>query len=184
MGFGPIFCLREALLYFENEGQSAFRAMRRYLKLEEIIEPPIQSLGCKLVGLEYSTGRSRDLLRVYVEKMVPVPEQKGSGIMTEDCVRLMQAIEAALNVAQCLTGDYILEVSSPGMDRILFTVEQMQAHVQHCVSVKMKILVEGKRNFKGRLLAVAHDMIQLQLDEAVVSLKTDDIEQARLVPIW
>ncbi|MFM8453606.1 MAG: ribosome maturation factor RimP [Gammaproteobacteria bacterium] len=155
--------------------------MRRYLDIEKVIIPAIQAQACYLVGLEYCARQHRDLLRIYIEK-----EGEDPRVTTEDCEKNSRAIGAALDVSQLLERSYLLEVSSPGVDRILFTVDQMQRYLNKLVLVKMKIPVQGRRNFKGNLLQADGQEIRLSLEDPSeeVILKTAEVDQVRVVPVW
>ena len=87
-----------------------------------------------------------------------------------------------LDVEDPIPGQYQLEVSSPGMDRPLFTLEQFMRYRGHVVALRLRAPYEGRRKFKGLLAGVENDEVLLQLDGEEYCFPIDGIEQARVVP--
>ena len=101
MGLWPIFCFRST------------RLRQDPLKIGELLEPGIRSLGYELVGVEYQTGGpGGGLLRVYIDKE--------DGISADDCQKVSYQVSGVLDVEDPIAGHYTLEISSPGLDRLLF----------------------------------------------------------------
>lgn len=150
--------------------------MRRHEALETVILPIVNGLGLIWVGLQYFPQGKHSLLRLYVDKL--------GGVSCEDCKCVSRQVNAVLSVEDLIKGDYLLEVSSPGLDRLLFTLAQCKEHVGKRVAVRLIAPVEGKRNFKGKL-QVEGEQIGVQLDNNdLVTFPFIDIEEARLVPEW
>jgi len=150
--------------------------MRRHAALEEVVMPVVTGLGYLWVGLQYGTYGKRALIRLYIDKP--------GGVTAGDCERVSRQVNAVLDVENSILGDYLLEVSSPGLDRILFTVLQCEAQVGKLISVRLIAPREGKRNFKGRLEAVSDEKLCLTVEGEKVLLSFSDIEEARIVPEW
>ena len=87
-----------------------------------------------------------------------------------------------LDVEDPIHGDYTLEVSSPGMDRPLFSAQQYARFVGGDVRVKLHAGVSGRKNYRGTLLSVDDARVRLQVDQETVELAMDEIEKARVVP--
>lgn len=150
--------------------------MRQHEALESVILPIVNGLGLQWVGLQYFPHGRRSLLRLYVDKP--------GGVSCDDCERVSRQVNAVLSVEDLLKGDYLLEVSSPGLDRLLFTLAQCREHVGKRVAVRLVAPVGGKRNFKGEL-HVEGDQVGVRLDNnELVTFLFIDIEEARLVPDW
>lgn len=145
-------------------------------RLEEIIGPGVEALGYELVGVEYLPQGRHSLLRVYIDSE--------DGIGVDDCERVSHQVSGVLDVEDPIRGQYTLEVSSPGLDRPLFT----QAHYARFVGSEVQLRLHrphnGRRKFKGRLTAVEGETITIEVDGEALSLELAEIEKAHLVPQW
>jgi ribosome maturation factor RimP len=142
--------------------------------LHRLLEPVISALGYELWGLELFSRGNRSLLRVYIDS--------GTGVSLADCERVSHQITGVLDVEDPIRGSYDLEVSSPGLDRPLFTVDQFRRYIDGEVRIRLKAKVMGRRNIIGTVEAVADELISLRVDGESVSVPVDFIEKARLVP--
>ncbi len=150
--------------------------MRRHLVLEKVITPVVNDLGCTLVGLEHLPHGKRSVVRLYIDKP--------GGVKVEDCERVSRRVNAVLSVENVISGDYLLEVSSPGLDRLLFTEDQFAEQIGKLVMIHLIAPIQGRKNYKGRLKAIQGDQIHLVVDEVEVTLSFADIDRARIVPEW
>ena len=143
-------------------------------RLTNMLQPLVEDLGYEFVGLEY-TGQSKNaVLRIYIDR-----EQ---GIDLDDCGRVSGEVAALLDVEDPISGQYNLEVSSPGLDRPLFTLEQCARFAGEQVQMTVFAPVEGRRKFKGRILSVTGDALNIDQDCAEIALDFSNIAKARLVP--
>ncbi len=141
--------------------------------LVNLFKPVVESLGFELWGVDYRLHGKRGLMQVYIEK--------ASGIDVDDCAKVSHQISGLLDVEDPIQEEYLLEVSSPGMDRPLFTEEQFQQYVGHIVKVKLRRSFEGRRNFKGVLKLVTDGNIALVVDNYEYDLPIEGIERANVV---
>lgn len=144
--------------------------------LVTLIEPVVTGLGYELVGIEYVPQGRHSVLRVFIDS-----EQ---GIQLEDCEQVSRQISAVMDVEDPVSGQYVLEVSSPGLDRPLFTAEQYARFIGHPVKVRLSRPMEGQRKFRGVLLAADAESITLRQpdsDQDTV-LELVDIDKANLEP--
>ncbi len=145
------------------------------LHIGDMLEPGIRSLGYELVGVEFQTGgKGGGLLRVYIDSE--------NGISAEDCQKVSYQVSGLLDVEDPIPGHYTLEVSSPGLDRLLFRAEDFDRFAGQLVKLRLTYPVEGQRKFKGRLVGMRGENVVIEGDEMEISLPFDQIEQARLVP--
>lgn len=165
MGLGPIFCL--ALLDL-GLGQSTDKR-----QLIELLEPPINALGYELVDLDVRTG-SQGLLRLYLDKE--------DGITLTDCEHVSEQISAFLDVEDPLPGRYVLEVSSPGLDRRLRTAEHFERFVDEEIKIQLSRPQDGRKRFRGRLRGIADGVVTIEVDGNLWRLNLDSIAVATLVP--
>jgi ribosome maturation factor RimP len=145
----------------------------------ELLDPVVAGLGYELWELEYAPRAGGGLLRLYIDSP--------AGISIEDCERVSRAVSEALDVSDPIPGQYTLEVSSPGLDRVLRTQEHFTRFAGEQVKLEMMQPVNGRKRFVGRLLQVGEQEITLELGGTVssagtVTLPIDDIHKARLVP--
>jgi len=143
-------------------------------KLRSPIEAAVQGLGYELVGIEYHPQGRRSLLRVYID----TPD----GVNVDDCERASRQISSALDVDDPIPGQYMLEVSSPGLDRPLFTAEHFQRFSGNRVKLRVSPPLDGRRNFSGVLVGMRDDAVVIVQDDEEVEVPLQHIEQARLVP--
>lgn len=154
--------------------------MRRHLDLEALIEPMVNNMGYSFIGLEYSPSKGNVLLRIYIDSV-----DEGKGIGVEDCKKVSYQIYQVLNVESNLNGNYTLEVSSPGIDRKLYTIEQCIAQVGKTIKLNLAYSVETQRNFTGILRAVTGAQLMLQTNDGrEMMFNFEDINRAQVIPEW
>ena len=140
----------------------------------DCVETVVVGLGYQFVGAQYGHDSRGGLLRVYIDA-----EQ---GIDVEDCAKVSQQLSAVLDVEDPIREAFTLEVSSPGLDRPLFGERDFVAHDGALIRVRLHRLVDGRRNFKGRLRAAPDSRIQIETEDQLWELDYADIDEARLVP--
>ncbi len=147
---------------------------RRSARIEELITPAVEGLGCAVWGVELKTQGRKTTLVVYIDRE--------EGVSIEDCEAVSHQVSGILDVEDPIAGEYTLEVSSPGIDRILFRMEQYAESVGETLDVRLKEPFEGRRRLKGRLAGVEDGDIVLQVDGDEYLLPLDWIQRARVVP--
>lgn len=143
-------------------------------QLHELLGPVVSERGYELWELEYLPRAGGGLLRLYIDS----PQ----GISVEDCERVSRAVSAALDSADPIPGQYTLEVSSPGLDRVLRTPAHFERFAGERVRVEMARPIEGRKRFSGQLVAASGREITLDVDGGRVTLPIGDIHKARLAP--
>jgi len=146
---------------------------RASAQVVSVVEPVVSGLGYSLVGAEFGQAENGQTLRVYIDK----PE----GIVMEDCAKVSRQLNAVLDVEEPIKSAYLLEVSSPGVDRPLFTEAQFAEQIGEQVKVRMTDGVNGRRNFKGQLVAVNDALAVVEVDGIDYELPVSDVEQAHLI---
>jgi len=142
-------------------------------QISAMLEPAVRALGFELWGVEHHSGSTPVLLRIYIDH----PD----GITVDDCSAVSDQVSAVLDVEEPIRGEYTLEVSSPGIDRPLFTPEQYRQYVGGEVKVRLAWSEHGRRNFRGRLLSVSDSGIEVEVDGAAYALPFGAIARARLL---
>ena len=138
------------------------------------IESAVGALGYELVGVEYLPQGRRTLLRVYIDS----PD----GVTLDDCERVSHQVSGVLEVDDPIRGQYVLEVSSPGLDRPLFTVEHYRRFAGSRIKLRLNPPLDGRRNFSGVLLGLRDNLVVVAQEDGEVEIPLQHIEQARLVP--
>ncbi len=168
-------------------------------RLWKIIEPVCTGSGYELVELVLTQSPAGWVLRVFIDTPPPESDPEatvGSDIGFDDCERVSRELSAVLDVEDPIDRAYNLEVSSPGLDRPL----RKAIHFQRCLGQVAKISmlrgVDGRRNFKGQLVALEppasgpadadteDTIITVDVDGVEYQLPLSDVDNARLVPDW
>ncbi len=164
VGYRPTFSLVGAFLVSE--------------RLIELVRPVVESLGCIFWGLEYYGGGSRHqaTVRIYIDH--------AEGVNVDHCAQVSRQVSSVFDVEDPIRGEYTLEVSSPGLDRPLYTLEQYQQFVGEQVKVKLRAPFEGRRQFNGVLAGVEGDEVVVQVDDNDYLLPIESIDRANVVPTF
>ena len=142
--------------------------------LLELIEPVVEGLGYECVGVEYNSHPKHGFLRIYIDA-----EQ---GVGMEDCTKVSHQVSGVLDVEDPISGEYNLEVSSPGTDRPLFKLEQFKQFIGHTAQVNLFKPVGGRRKITGLIEKVVDNDVYLQQDGQVYKVPFQAMSKARLEP--
>ena len=143
--------------------------------LRQLLQPVVEALDCELWGIELQMGGKTKLLRIFIDR-----DEVGIGI--DDCERVSRQASAILDVEDVIAGEYILEVSSPGMDRPLYELDHYARYLGEEISLRLRFPYEGRRNFKGLLKAVEGDEVVVVVTDNEFLFPVEGIEKANLVP--
>ncbi len=141
--------------------------------IERLIEPSLEEMGIELVDIEYLSEQNRRILRVYADRP--------TGINLDDCAMVSREIGNLLDVKDLLPDRYVLEVSSPGLNRPLKREKDFLCAVGRKIKVKTVVPVKGRRNFSGVLQSFEGGVLKLELDDAVIPISREDVGKANLV---
>jgi ribosome maturation factor RimP len=144
-------------------------------ELGKLLGPTLKGLGYELSDLELKLGGRDGVVRLFIDKSEGV-------IDLEDCQAVSRQVSAFLDVEDPIPGHYVLEVSSPGLDRKLTKAEHFQKVMGSDVRVKLRFPIAGRRNFRGALQFADEELIKVEVDGESHSLPLATIESARLVP--
>jgi ribosome maturation factor RimP len=146
-------------------------------QLEEILRPVVEGLGYEFWGIEFRAQGHQSLLRLFID-------DAENGIGIEDCESVSRQASGVMDVEDPIQTEYTLEVSSPGMDRPLFRLEQYQAFVGHQLQLRLRMAFEGRRKFQGLISGVEGDDVVVLMDNHEFLLPFDSIEKANIVPVF
>lgn len=143
-------------------------------KVVALINPVIKDMGYELLGVEYVTSGKHSILRLFIDS-----EQ---GIGVNDCEMVSQQVSAIMDVEDPITGQYSLEVSSPGIERPLFTLAHYQRFLGHDISLRLFRSIEGRRKFSGCIGSISevNETIELVTELGPVTIDLNLIDKANL----
>jgi ribosome maturation factor RimP len=142
--------------------------------IERLIEPSLEAMGFGLVRVRYFSGKQPRL-------QIMAEGADGSAINIDDCTALSRTISALLDVEDSLPGPYVLEVSSPGIDRPLVRIGDFERFAGFEARVETVRPIGGRKRFRGTLLGVSGRNIRISLEGAATELPFEDIGTAKLV---
>lgn len=177
---------------------------RRERQIEELIEPAVAALGCRVWGINYLSQGKHSILRIYIEKnaidnnvvdldssqtdspkeMTPAASETQAGISIDDCERVSRQVSELLDVEETINGEYTLEVSSPGLDRQLFRPEQYARVLGEVLDVRLSFPFDGRKKFVGQLVGVEDNEAVIQIDGEEFLLPIETIQKAQVVPTF
>ncbi|MCC8372804.1 MULTISPECIES: ribosome maturation factor RimP [Photorhabdus] len=142
-------------------------------KLTAMISAPVEALGFELVGLEFIRARV-STLRIYIDSE--------NGITVDDCADVSHQVSAVLDVEDPISVLYNLEISSPGLERPLFTAEHYQRFIGEEVSLVLRIAMQNRRKWLGIIKTVDGEIITVTVDGKDEVFALSNIQKANLVP--
>lgn len=143
-------------------------------RLRQLLVPAVTALGFEFWGVELLRKGRALTLRVYIDAE--------DGVSVDDCAAASRQVSAVLDVEDPISGEYVLEVSSPGMDRPLFDLAHYAAWAGADVRLSLRVAFDGRRRFAGRLLGVEGEDVVLHVDGEEYLLPFEQIERANVVP--
>jgi len=142
-------------------------------KLTELLKPAVEETGKTLLGIEYLSAGNNSVLRLFIDHE--------NGINVDDCAEVSRQVGALLDVEDPISSEYSLEVSSPGVDRPLFELAHFQEVIGETVNVKLSMPLNGRRKFKGPLVAIENDTLIIEVDSIDYELAISNVDKANLV---
>ena len=167
MGVTPIFC-------FCGPENWPMELQQVNEQLTALIAPVVEGMGCELWGVEYIAHGKRGSLKVFIDS--------DKGVDVDDCARVSRQLSAMLDVEDPIAGNYTLEVSSPGMDRRLFTLAQFDAWKGANVRVSLRTPYEGRKRYKGLLCGIEEGDIVVRSGDEEYLFPLEDIDRANVIP--
>lgn len=162
--------------------------------LLELIAPAVHACDVDLWGIEFVPQGKRSLLRIFIDRPVednaePILNEdgeveQGRGIGVQDCVKVTHQVSGILDVHDPISGEYALEVSSPGWDRPFFQLSQMSGYIGKQVALRLITAVDNRRKFQSKLVAVdlENELIQVEVEgNKVLEIDAHNIDKANLV---
>lgn len=158
-------------------------------EIAQLLTPTVTSLGVELLGAEYLPSPGGAVLRLYID--VPAAAEASGdadieprSVSIEDCESVSREVSAVLDVEDPISGNYTLEVSSPGIDRPLFTLDHFQRFLGESAKVTLKLPQDGRRRLQGKIARIEGSAITFLVDGKEFVAEADNIDKARLIPDW
>jgi len=142
-------------------------------QVSDLIEPILSEMGLELIDVEYLSDRGRWVLRIYMDK--------DGGITLDDCAMVSGELGDLIDIKNFIEHEYVLEVSSPGLNRPLKKEADFIRVIGKRIKVKTRTPVEGRRNFTGILKDFRDQKLIIEYEGGLVILAWTDIEKANLV---
>ena len=143
-------------------------------QLTQLLRPTVESMGYLLWGIELISPGKRPTVRLYIEAE--------AGVTVDDCAQVSHQVSGVLDVEDPIKGEYTLEVSSPGVDRLLFDSHQYAPFIGEMVDIRLRLPVGGRRRFEGTLMAVDSESVVMAIDEREFTLPLRSVDRARAHP--
>lgn len=158
--------------------------MRKDLQdLWTLAEPYVRDAGFDLIEVQFAREQRGAVLRLFIDR--PAGSEGNQALIgVDDCERVSRDVSAALDVADNISHTYLLEVSSPGLDRPLRRERDFARFVGESARVRLEAGVEGRRNFSGTIQAAKDGRVEIACDGRSYELPIDDIVRANLIPDW
>ncbi len=145
-------------------------------KLTELLQGSVEDLGCELWGIECQRAGRYLTVRLFIDK--------DGGVTIDDCADVSRQVSALLDVEDPITDKYNLEVSSPGLDRPLFTLSQYERFIGQQIALHLRIPMLDRRKWQGRLEKIEGDMLTLNVDGQPQVFVFGNIQKANLIPTF
>jgi ribosome maturation factor RimP len=140
--------------------------------ISQLLEPVIERMGYELVGIEFRGNPKNSLLRIYIDK----PE----GVTVDDCGRVSYQVSGVLDVEDPISGRYMLEVSSPGLDRPIFKASDYQRFAGEQIKLRLVAPLEGRRKFAGVLRGLRDQHVLVEEEGVEIAVPLSQIDKANL----
>ena len=157
--------------------------------IASLLAPTVESMGLELLGVEYLPAPGGAVVRLYIDLPAGAAGDGSNGdapraVGIEDCEAVSREVSAQLDVEDPISGNYTLEVSSPGLDRPLFEPAHFARFEGEVVKIGLKLPQDGRRRLQGRILGVEGDTIRVDVDGQQFEVAFGNVDKARLVPDW
>ena len=145
-------------------------------RVAELVAPVLEEKGFELWGVKLINNPKRTTLQIFIDK-------KDGGVTIDDCTNVSLELNGIMDVEDLFNHPYFLEVSSPGLDRYLFTFDQVCAYTGREMNVEVSMPIANRRRFRGILEKVDGDLLFLKVDNDVYEIAWPNVSKAQLIPV-
>ena len=143
-------------------------------KIQALLQPTVKAMGFELWGMEHLSQGRHSLLRLYIDSE--------NSVTADDCAAVSRQVSGVMDVENPISGEYTLEVSSPGIDRLLFRLDQYLGYVGERIELRLRVPFEGRRKFNGTLTGIEGEDVVVQVDNHEFLLPHGAIDKAQVKP--
>lgn len=144
--------------------------------MAELVAPVLEEKGIELWGVKLINNPKRTTLQIFIDR-------KDGGVTIDDCTNVSLELNGIMDVEDLFNHPYFLEVSSPGLDRYLFTFDQVCAYTGREMNVEVSMPIANRRRFRGILEKVDGDLLFLKVDNDVYEIAWPNVSKAQLIPV-
>lgn len=145
-------------------------------RVAELVAPVLEEKGIELWGVKLINNPKRTTLQIFIDR-------KDGGVTIDDCTNVSLELNGIMDVEDLFNHPYFLEVSSPGLDRYLFTFDQVCAYTGREMNVEVSMPIANRRRFRGILEKVDGDLLFLKVDNDVYEIAWPNVSKAQLIPV-
>lgn len=145
-------------------------------RVAELVAPVLEEKGIELWGVKLINNPKRTTLQIFIDR-------KDGGVTIDDCTNVSLELNGIMDVEDLFNHPYFLEVSSPGLDRYLFTFEQVCTYIGREMNVEVSMPIANRRRFRGVLEKVDGDLLFLKVDNDVYEIAWPNVSKAQLIPV-
>jgi len=142
-------------------------------QVSELVEPVLEEIGFELVDVEYLSKHGKWVLRLFIDK--------NAGVTIDDCTRVSGEIGDLIDIKDIIENEYVLEVSSPGLNRTLKKEKDFIRAIGKKIKMKTAIPIKGRRNFTGYLMDFQKDTLYVEMEDGLVTLPWFEGDKINLV---
>ena len=142
-------------------------------QIHQSIQGLVEDAGCELVYVQYLPEKLGALVRIYIDKE--------GGVDLGDCQRVSRKAGVLLDVEDLVAHRYTLEVSSPGLERPLFSASDFEKYAGNEIRLMTRMKVGDRRNFKGLLKGIRTEVIELECEGEVFQIPLENVKKANLI---
>ncbi len=137
-------------------------------QIEEMVKSPIEDMDYELYHLEYIKEDNEYYLRIYIDSP--------KGISLEDCEKVSRRVSDIIDEKDPIKDQYYLEISSPGINRFLYTKKHYEDNLGKKVKIRATTAIEGKKLFEGILESYEEDLIKVKINDNIINVPLDKIK--------
>ena len=145
-------------------------------RVAELVAPVLEEKGIELWGVKLINNPKRTTLQIFIDK-------KDGGVTIDECTNVSLELNGIMDAEDLFNHPYFLEVSSPGLDRYLFTFDQVCAYTGREMNVEVSMPIANRRRFRGILEKVDGDLLFLKVDNDVYEIAWPNVSKAQLIPV-
>ena len=142
-------------------------------QISELVEPVLEEIGFELVDVEYLSKHGKWVLRLFIDK--------NAGVTIDDCARVSGEIGDLIDVKDVIEHEYVLEVSSPGLNKTLKKERDFIRAIGKKIKMRTAVPIKGRRNFTGYLRDFQKDTLYVEMEDGLVTLPWSEGDKANLV---